>query len=244
MRDWKAINCDEKGPTFFELVKQSLSSTQEGYDLIASKFDNTPYCTSDEVLNVMSQQLSEWKPIDLALDICCGTGAMTETVLPYCQSRMVGYDLSRGMMSVASEKLKNSAKKCELYFVQGKLMELPFAEEFDLVTNFGGLGHVLKSEEREYLTGIKKILKPGGSYVFITADYPSSLSSRFWRAKLFNMAIHVRNVLIKPPFLMYYLTFCLPEVKYLLEDIGFQVEIRKGLFSEPFEDYQMVVARK
>ena len=36
-----------KGPTFWELAVQALSSTEHGYDLLAPKFDYTPFRTPD-----------------------------------------------------------------------------------------------------------------------------------------------------------------------------------------------------
>ena len=40
----------EKGPTLRELAEQALSSTDHGYDLLASKFDYTPFRTPDAML--------------------------------------------------------------------------------------------------------------------------------------------------------------------------------------------------
>jgi len=39
------------GPTFWELAEQCLSSTERGYDLLAPKFDFTPFRTPDEILD-------------------------------------------------------------------------------------------------------------------------------------------------------------------------------------------------
>ena len=38
------------GPTFLELAQQALASTDRGYDLLAPKFDCTPFRTPDEVI--------------------------------------------------------------------------------------------------------------------------------------------------------------------------------------------------
>ena len=37
------------GPTFWELARQALSSTTRGYDLLAPKFDVTPFRTPDGI---------------------------------------------------------------------------------------------------------------------------------------------------------------------------------------------------
>src|SRR2546430_8673021 len=39
-----------KGPTLRELAVQALSSTERGYDLLAPKFDCTPFRTPDAIL--------------------------------------------------------------------------------------------------------------------------------------------------------------------------------------------------
>ena len=42
-----------QGPTFLELARQALSSTERGYDLLASKFDYTPFRTPNEIIEVV-----------------------------------------------------------------------------------------------------------------------------------------------------------------------------------------------
>ena len=54
---------------------------------------------------------------------------------------------------------------------------------------------------------------------------PSMWSSSYWVSRGFNAAMHVRNALWSPPFVMYYLTFLLPEATKYLEDAGFEVRI-------------------
>ena len=39
-----------EGPTFAELARQALSSVERGYDLLAPKFDRTPYRTPDALI--------------------------------------------------------------------------------------------------------------------------------------------------------------------------------------------------
>ena len=70
------------GPTFFELAQQALSSTQRGYDLLAPKFDYTPFRTPRLVLDAVAAQLARVGPLDRGLDLCCGTGAGSLQVSP------------------------------------------------------------------------------------------------------------------------------------------------------------------
>jgi hypothetical protein len=76
-----------EGPSFLELVRQALSSTERGYDLIASKFDRTPFRTPDAVIEATLAAVGE---VDEAIDLCCGTGAATVPLRMYCRRRVVG----------------------------------------------------------------------------------------------------------------------------------------------------------
>lgn len=54
--------------------------------------------------------------------------------------------------------------------------------------------------------------------------------------------MHLRNHLMTPPFVMYYLQFLLPQALELLESNGFKVEIRSRLFKGRFEHLKLVIA--
>ena len=54
--------------------------------------------------------------------------------------------------------------------------------------------------------------------------------------------MHVRNVLIRPPFIMFYLTFLLPRARHVLETVGFEVTPFHGQLDG--HSYVVVVARK
>lgn len=83
-----------KGPTFFELARQCLSSTEHGYDLLAEKFDYTPFRTPDAILATAASEMKQFAPIGSALDVCCGTGAAMQSIAPMCSKRLVGIDMS------------------------------------------------------------------------------------------------------------------------------------------------------
>ena len=220
------------GPSFWELARQCLSSTCGGYDLLAPKFDHTPFRTPAEVLRVVAAQL---KPVESALDLCCGTGAGLEMLEPLAR-RLVGLDCSAGMLALARQRLP----RAELH--QGDVLALPFCEEFDLVTTFGSLGHIPAHQEPRFVRLIRQSLRPGGRFLFVTAYAPPPGSRRFWRSQLFNAVMRARNLLWKPPFIMYYLTFLLPFCRGMLEAHGFTVTERPGLFGEDLADLVLVEA--
>src|ERR1044072_9930950 len=98
-----------QGPTFWELAEQALSSTERGYDLLAPKFDYAPFRAPDFVLGPAIERVAGLGPIQAALDLCCGTGAAMQHLRPHCQERLVGIDMSRGMLEVAQANLSQVA---------------------------------------------------------------------------------------------------------------------------------------
>ncbi|MEO8494451.1 MAG: class I SAM-dependent methyltransferase [Planctomycetota bacterium] len=231
-----------QGPTFWELARQALSSTERGYDLLAPKFDYTPFRTPDSLLEPVAPLIGEMNSIDSALDLCCGTGAGMKMLMPLCRERIVGIDFSQGMLEKARQSTVETPGDAKLEFVHGNVLEMPFAGEFDVAVCFGALGHILPRDEAAFVQQIAKALRPGGRFVFITARRPSRVSLMYWLARGFNAAMHVRNACLKPPFIMFYLTFLLPEATKLLEQNGFHVEIHENVFPPPFRRACVVVA--
>lgn len=234
-----------QGPTFWELARQALSSTEHGYDLLAPKFDLTPFRTPDEILSGLASVLGEPKSIDEALDLCCGTGAAIQILRPLCRRRVVGYDFSQGMLDQARRQYGDRKDgECPVEFVRGDALQLPFENQFDLVVTVGSLGHIVKRDQDHFIAGIVRGLRPGGRLALVTGNLPSVLSAGYWLARGFNGAMHLRNLLHRPPFVMFYLTFLLPEVQALLERHGLSVTVHSGVFAGRFRRLKVVVATK
>jgi len=230
------------GPSFWELVVEGLQSTERGYDMIAPKFDNTPFRTPDWIMEPAIARVGE---VDRALDVCCGTGAAMRLLRPHCRRDVVGIDFSDGMMQEAARRLaEGSEGSAAVGFVRGDALEIPFEGAFDVATSFGAFGHVLPEDEPRFVNSIRRALKLCGRFVFVTSTMPPKSSARYWLARGFNAAMHVRNAIIKPEFIMYYLTFLLPDASRLLEDHGFSVEVHEAGFPKPFEGGWVVVATR
>jgi SAM-dependent methyltransferase len=215
-----------QGPTFYELTVQALSSTERGYDLLAPKFDYTPFRTPQEILDAVGVQLQPLAPFGSTLDLCCGTGAGIRMLRPLCRERVIGLDMSRGMLAVCRQRMADAPGTSPIELVRGNALALPFGPEFDLVVSFGAFGHVLRRDEPRLVRELFRVLRPGGRFVFVTSPWPPPWSLPYWLARGFNAVMRVRNFLIRPPFIMYYLTFLLPEVQELLQRHGFVVEVR------------------
>jgi SAM-dependent methyltransferase len=213
------------GPTFYELMVQALSSTERGYDLLARKFDYTPFRTPQEIIDAVGRRLEPFAPFGAGLDICCGTGVAMAMLRPLCRDRVVGLDFSRGMLDVCKERMADASGTAALEYVHGDARHMPFRAEFDVAVFFGAQGHILRKDEDRFVAGVAQALRPGGRFVFVTAMMPPWWSLALWAARTFNGVLWLRNWLVDPPFIMYYLTFLLPGVTRLLQRHGFTVEM-------------------
>lgn len=232
-----------RGPSFWELAEQCLSSTERGYDLLAPKFDYTPFCTPDIILEGVAKVLGPPQSIDDALDVCCGTGAAIGILRPLCRRRVVGIDFSRGMLDVARQRFPDEPGKAPVELVERDVLEMEFREEFDLAVTLGSNGHILPKDEPRFVKRIASALRPGGRFVFVTSEMPPWWSSRYFLSRGFNAAMHVRNLVKRPPFVMFYLTFLLPEAKGLLEEHGFDVAVHDA-FTGRLRFLKIVVGTK
>lgn len=234
-----------KGPTFLELAEQALSSVERGYDLLAEKFDYTPFRTPDAIIERTFSTLLTERELDSAVDLCCGTGAALAHLRRYARERVAGVDISRAMLDRAIEHANNSSGEARVEGIKGDAL-YPEASwgRFDLACSFGAFGHILERDEPRFVRSVRAVLNPGGRFVFVTADMPPIASRSYWVSRAFNAAMRVRNAVIDPPFAMYYLTFLRPRATALLEAEGFRVDVTEGLFEPPFDRYVRVVATR
>ncbi|WP_411077812.1 class I SAM-dependent methyltransferase [Streptomyces sp. cmx-10-25] len=206
-----------QGPTLRELTVQALSSVEHGYDLLAGKFDATPFRTSDRVLDAVARTLEPLGPFDSGLDVCCGTGAGLGVLRAVGAGRVTGVDFSTGMLAEA----RHAHPDADL--VRADALDLPFGPVFDLAVSFGAFGHFLPEEQRVLFDRVHASLRPGGVFAFPLPAPPRVGSRPYWTLWGFDAAMRVRNALRRPPFVMYYRTFRLADVRARLEAAGFDV---------------------
>ncbi|WP_411106715.1 class I SAM-dependent DNA methyltransferase [Streptomyces sp. cmx-4-9] len=212
-----------QGPSVRELTVQALSSVERGYDLLAPKFDRTPFRTPDRMLDAveetLAQRLGSFGP---GLDVCCGTGAGLGMLLRLCGGRVTGVDLSAGMLAEAGRA--HPDERVDL--VRADVRELParLGGAYDLAVSFGAFGHFLPAERPAVFAGVRAALRPGGLFAFpIGAPIPPS-SPVWWAVSGFDAVMRVRNAVWRPPFVMYYRTFPFGGVRRDLLAAGFTVE--------------------
>lgn len=235
-----------EGPSLRELAVQALSSVERGYDLLAPKFDHTPFRTPDSVLSAVTTALGHTGPYDDGLDLCCGTGAGVEVLTEVCRRSVTGVDFSAGMLDVARRRVAAGGPRVD--WVRADARALPFAPAFDLVVSFGAFGHFLPRELPGLFAQVHRVLRPGGSFVFPVVAPAGPASPVYWMLLGFDAVMRVRNAVWRPPFVMYYRAFRLGEVRGELARAGFQVELwalpEFGRRRDGSPRVRMVVARR
>jgi demethylmenaquinone methyltransferase/2-methoxy-6-polyprenyl-1,4-benzoquinol methylase len=116
--------------------------------------------------------LTKYQP-QLILDIATGTGDFAIEALSLNPEKIIGVDISEGMLSVGREKLikKNLTDKIEL--ISGDSEFLPFEDNFfdAVIVSFG----VRNFENLEKgLSDMLRVLKPGGKVVILEFSKPKS----------------------------------------------------------------------
>jgi ubiquinone/menaquinone biosynthesis C-methylase UbiE len=230
-----------EGPSVRELAMQALSSVEGGYDLLAPKFDHTPFRTADGVLDATADALHSLGRFGRGLDVCCGTGAGMRVLESLCDGPVTGVDFSTGMLAQAATAHPDGT------WVRADVRALPFAGAFDLAVSFGALGHFLPAERPALFAGVYRALRPGGVFAFpISAQQPIT-SSRHWALLGFDLAMRVRNAVWRPPFVMYYRTCPLHAVRNDLTASGFTVTTvpltALGWRGDGSPRYRLVLAR-
>lgn len=233
-----------EGPSLRELAVQALSSVERGYDLLAPKFDHTPFRTPDSVLDSVARALARTGPFDSGLDLCCGTGAGVGVLARVCRKSVTGVDFSAGMLDVARER---DVAGPRVHWVRADARALPFGPAFDLVVSFGAFGHFLPGELPGLFGQVRSVLRPGGCFAFPVVAPPRPGSLGYWMLLGFDAVMRVRNAVWRPPFVMYYRAFRLGDVRRELERAGFRVELMAldefGRRGDGSPRVRMVVAR-
>lgn len=116
------------------------------------------------------------------IDLATGTGEVAfKLALQYPEARILGVDLSEGMLRIAREKMEKDTAKATLAgrveFEAGDCLQLEYpAENFDILTIAYGVRNFESLEKgfREFY----RILKPGGKCMILELSRPENLLVR------------------------------------------------------------------
>lgn len=123
-------------------------------------------------------KLVKSKNPDSILDIATGTGDLAIKFAENINAtRIVGLDLSEGMLSMAQKKVNGTRLENKVKFIKGDSESLPFEDEsFDVITVSFGIRNFENLEKG--LSEIRRTLKTGGLFVILETSVPQKFPFR------------------------------------------------------------------
>jgi SAM-dependent methyltransferase len=207
------------------LAVQATTNTRQGYNLLAPRFDLTPYATPTDLIEACRARVDALYPIDRRLsrgaDLACGTGRATRVLHRSC-ALVDGYDFSPLMLDVARRRtIPSEGKTGSFRFIEADLAEVDLPEDaYQRIVTFGAWGHILPAWRQRLIRRALLALAPGGVFYTVTADPAGPGDWGWWKAAMFDSAIRLRNRVLGDPFHMYYLLNDTLVVRDLLESAG------------------------
>ena len=109
---------------------------------------------------------------DTILDIATGTGDLAINLAETNATKIVGLDISSGMLDIGKQKIKKKSLDSKIDMVLGDSEDMPFEDNtFDAITVAFG---VRNFETLEYgLKEIYRVLKPNGTFVILETSIPT-----------------------------------------------------------------------
>lgn len=117
-------------------------------------------------------QITARKP-ESFLDIATGTGDLAlQFAARLPNTKIVGLDLSEGMLSVARKKITGTALETQIDFIKGDSEALPFEDNsFEAITVSFGIRNFQNLEKG--LSEILRVLAPNGLFIILETSVPT-----------------------------------------------------------------------
>lgn len=109
---------------------------------------------------------------ETVLDIATGTGDLAINLAKTNAKKIIGLDISNGMLEVGRKKIKKKALDSKIEMVLGDSENLPFEDDsFDAITVAFGIRNFENLENG--LREILRVLKPNGVFVILETSVPT-----------------------------------------------------------------------
>ena len=210
---------------------------KEFFEEMGIEYEDYPFTqnTENEVNWMVREYLTN--PEMKILDVGCGTGRHAINLATKGYKNITGIDLSPSMIRAAREAAKE--KNVSVDFKVGDARELPFESEFDAAICLceGAFG-LLENDTENYkvLRAVHKSLKKGGIFILTTLNLfreekfdpmtcRTASEMEITRKDGGKKTIHCSDR-----------SYTFPELKWVLEQLGFEVILGANPFSkEPIE---------
>jgi len=109
---------------------------------------------------------------DTILDIATGTGDLAINLAKTSASKIIGFDISPGMLEVGKKKITHKQLDHKIKMVLGDSEKMPFDDNsFDAITVAFGIRNFENLEQG--LSEILRVLKPNGVFVILETSVPT-----------------------------------------------------------------------
>jgi demethylmenaquinone methyltransferase/2-methoxy-6-polyprenyl-1,4-benzoquinol methylase len=159
-------------------VREMFTSIAPRYDLLNHLLSmNVDRLWWNRTAKTFSSILT--RPQAKVLDLCCGTGDMTFSLLRRAnrsKANILGADFSHAMLQRAAEK----SQRTSLHWVEADALHLPFQDShFDLLTSAFGFRNLADYDAG--LREIVRVLRPGGECGILDFGEPGGLMGKLYR---------------------------------------------------------------
>ncbi|OZV69208.1 bifunctional demethylmenaquinone methyltransferase/2-methoxy-6-polyprenyl-1,4-benzoquinol methylase UbiE [Winogradskyella aurantia] len=151
------------------------------FDTISNEYDSLNRVISFGIdvkwRNKVVKLVAEQQPQEI-LDIATGTGDLAISLTATNAEKIIGLDISDGMLEVGRKKIKAKNLNSTISMVIGDSEDLPFeTNSFDAITVAFGIRNFENLEKG--LTEILRVLKPNGIFVILETSVPTNPFYKF-----------------------------------------------------------------
>lgn len=155
--------------------KSKKEQVEQMFDTISGEYDGLNRVISfgiDVKWRKKVVQLVHDTAPNAILDIATGTGDLIINMASTGAKRLVGLDISDGMLSVGRKKIAAKALGDRIEMIQADSEDMPFEDNsFDAITVAFGVRNFETLDKG--LTEILRVLKPGGIFVILETSVPT-----------------------------------------------------------------------
>ena len=202
--------------------KSILDEQIEYYRARAQEYDES-IAEAFDLLSPGKDLLLALGKFDAILELACGTGIWTETLLHMGKS-VTAVDAAPEMLEIARNKFGEERIK----YQQADLFEWEPAQKYDLVFFANWLSHVPPAALDEFLDRVQRSIRPDGQIAMIDQYQPSDSDKRIAKEDIYA----TRPVEDGREFTIIKAFYDLPYLHNKVEQLGFEVSINK--FSDTF----------
>lgn len=175
-----------------------------------------------ETFEVGKSLLLKLGTFDQILELACGTGVWTETLLKM-GNHVTAVDAAPEMLKIAKEKCGDE----RITYQQADLFNWNPDKEYDLVFFANWLSHVPPNAVDDFLSKVKKSLCKNGQIAFVDQHAPSDADKA-----IAEKDIYAKRPLAGQEFTIIKVFYDLGDLQNKFEGLGFEVSVQK--FGENF----------